>query len=148
MIDPRFDVSSPFLTGCDFDQAQPDSPQKQWSTHYVHCLHCKTTDRPHHGHGFCSKCYSIWRSTPKRKAYERRWRETHKRKVKANMRAWCAKNRPTKFPVGLTVWVKYAGFWCEGEIIERPYRRVVVRLKGGTVLNIGTSLVKTKCPKI
>ncbi|AIE83516.1 hypothetical protein OP10G_0148 [Fimbriimonas ginsengisoli Gsoil 348] len=72
----------------------------------------------------------------------------HPDKRRAYARKWVEKNQ-NKWPIGLTVWIKYAGFWCERTIAERLNNIcVLVRLKGGTELKTGTrhGQLKRQCP--
>lgn len=137
----------------------------KWSRHHERCSHCGRTDRPHMACGLCRMCYAYHRDPEKEKARRkakrikddtvrkrykkvRRWHKKNASKVKAYKREWHQQNGPKpKWPVGLTVWAKYAGFWCEGTITDRPNNcTIIVTLKGGTVLRTASRWIRKEKP--
>jgi hypothetical protein len=112
--------------------------------------------------GYCAKCYenvhySENKETEhrKRKAArlakpeewheakyqrEKAWKQANRDRALASQSAHYERNKHllNKWPVGATVWVLFAGVWCEGKISGRINRlKIEVVLKGGTRLETG-----------
>lgn len=140
----------------------------RWSYKHDECQHCQRTDRPHMAKGLCTICYNYHRDPAKAKAKRKRnrlehdvvakrypkvrqWHVDHADHVKAYKKQWHKENGPKpKWPLGMTVWTKYAGFWCQGTIIEtwaKPHR-LKVRLLGGTELWTTGRYCKAQDPNV
>jgi hypothetical protein len=128
------------------------------------CLGCGTTERRHMARGYCEICYSrleyarnAERERRIRKASRLRMTEEETAALYAKQKAWKEANRAralasqaahyqrnkhliNRWPLGSRVWAMYAGVWCEGRIVARiNHNKALVRLKGGTELEFGTT---------
>ena len=59
---------------------------KKWSRKYNRCKHCKTKNFKHKGVGLCSRCWEklIRNKTPKRKRWQKTYREKNFERIRKN----------------------------------------------------------------
>jgi hypothetical protein len=135
---------------------------RSWSRKFDRCQRCGTAERPHMARGYCARCYEVVHYAEnkdlehrRRKAarlakpdewyeakyrQEKAWKDRNRERALASQAAHYERNKHllNKWPLGKTVWILYAGFWCEGRIVERVNRlKIAVLLKGGTRLEVG-----------
>lgn len=135
-----------------------------WAKGHDQCATCGTTERKHWAKGLCARCYKQVNYEEKKhhiKARHKRWNLQNADAIAERSKAWAKANKDKvretnqkwrskfwKYQVGETVYLHYAGFWCEGVVVERPNRNLrTVRLKGGTVLDVSPRLLKKANPK-
>ena len=59
---------------------------KKWSRKYNKCKSCRTTKIQHKGLGFCLRCWEklVRNKTPKRKQWQKKYRENNMEKIRKN----------------------------------------------------------------